>query len=130
MSEQKNSRYSVNGSFAEYALAQADFLGRIPTNLGFVEAAPILCAGVTTYRGPKETATRPGEWVVISGAGGLGHIAIEYAKAMGPHVAAVDPGQEKAALAKSSGPRSPSTPGPKTRPARYRSRSAGRMECW
>jgi propanol-preferring alcohol dehydrogenase len=101
--EQKNSGYSVNGSFAQYALAQADYLGRIPENLSFVDAAPILCAGVTTYKGLKETQTRPGEWVVISGAGGLGHVAIQYAKAMGMHVAAVDLGPEKMALAKKLG---------------------------
>jgi propanol-preferring alcohol dehydrogenase len=102
--EQKNSGYSVNGSFAQYALAQADYVGRIPKNLSFVDAAPILCAGVTTYKGLKETNARPGEWVVISGAGGgLGHVAIQYAKAMGLHVAAVDLGPEKASLARSLG---------------------------
>ena len=102
--EQKNSGYSVNGSFAQYALAQADYLGQIPKNLSFVDAAPILCAGVTTYKGLKETNARPGEWVVISGAGGgLGHVAIQYAKAMGLHVAAVDLGPEKAALSRSLG---------------------------
>src|SRR5437016_842193 len=97
--EQNNSGYSVNGSFAEYAVAQADYLGRIPESLSFVDAAPILCAGVTTYKGLKQTDTRPGEWVVISGVGGLGHIAIQYAKAMGLHVVAVDLGPEKMALA-------------------------------
>ena len=101
--EQKNSGYSVNGSFAQYALAQADYLGRIPTNLSFTDAAPILCAGVTTYKGLKETQARPGEWVVISGAGGLGHVAIQYAKTMGLHVAAVDLGPEKMALARQLG---------------------------
>jgi propanol-preferring alcohol dehydrogenase len=101
--EQKNSGYSVNGSFAQYALAQADYLGRLPKNLSFVDAAPILCAGVTTYKGLKETGTRPGEWVVISGAGGLGHVAIQYAKTMGMHVAAVDLGPEKTALARKLG---------------------------
>src|SRR5215469_6075707 len=102
--EQKNSGYSVNGSFAEYALAQADYVGRIPKNLSFIDAAPILCAGVTTYKGLKETNTQPGEWVVISGAGGgLGHVAIQYAKAMELHVAAVDLGPEKAALARKLG---------------------------
>src|ERR1700687_5927738 len=101
--EQKNSGYSVNGSFAQYAVAQADYLGRIPKNLSFVDAAPILCAGVTTYKGLKQTNTRPGEWVVISGAGGLGHVAIQYAKAMGLHVAAVDLGPEKMALARKLG---------------------------
>lgn len=101
--EQNNSGYSVNGSFAEYALAQADYLGRIPDRVPFVDAAPILCAGVTTYKGLKVTDTRPGEWVVISGAGGLGHIAIQYAKAMGLHAAAVDLGPEKMSLARQMG---------------------------
>jgi propanol-preferring alcohol dehydrogenase len=101
--EQKNSGYSVDGSFAQYAVAQADYLGRIPENLSFVDAAPILCAGVTTYKGLKETETRPGEWVVISGIGGLGHVAIQYARAMGLRVAAVDLGPEKIALARKLG---------------------------
>jgi propanol-preferring alcohol dehydrogenase len=100
---QQNSGYSVNGSFAQYAVAQADYLGRIPENLSFVDAAPILCAGVTTYKGLKETDARPGQWVVISGVGGLGHVAVQYAKAMGLHVAAVDLGPEKMALAKKLG---------------------------
>jgi propanol-preferring alcohol dehydrogenase len=101
--EQQNSGYSVNGSFAEYALGQADYLGRIPKSLSFVDAAPILCAGVTTYKGLKQTGARPGEWVVISGVGGLGHVAIQYATAMGLHVAAVDLGPEKMALARKLG---------------------------
>ena len=81
-------------------MAQADYLGRIPKNLSFVDAAPILCAGVTTYKGLKETDTRPGELVVVSGVGGLGHVAIQYAQAMRLHVAAVDLGPEKTALAR------------------------------
>jgi len=101
--QQQNSGYSVNGSFARYALGQADYLGRIPKNLSFVDAAPILCAGVTTYKGLKEIQAHPGEWVVISGAGGLGHVAIQYAKAMGFHVVAVDLGPEKMALARKLG---------------------------
>src|SRR6476619_4607729 len=100
---QQNSGYSVNGSFAQFCLAQADFPGRIPDQLSFVDAGPILCAGVTTYKGLKETDARPGAWVVISGVGGLGHIAVQYAKAMGLHVAAVDVGPEKMALARKLG---------------------------
>lgn len=100
---QQNSGYSVNGGFAEYVLAPAAYVGRLPNNLGFVEAAPILCAGVTTYKGLKETDTGPGEWVVISGIGGLGHLAVQYAKAMGLHVAAVDVAEEKLALARKLG---------------------------
>jgi propanol-preferring alcohol dehydrogenase len=84
-------------------VAQADFLGRIPDQLSFVDAGPILCAGVTTYKGLKETEARPGEWVVILGVGGLGHIAIQYAKAMGLHVAAVDLGEKKLELARTLG---------------------------
>src|SRR5215471_8691961 len=101
--EQKNSGYSVDGSFAEYAVAKADYLGLIPRQLSFVDAAPILCAGVTTYKGLKEAGVRAGEWVVISGAGGLGHVAIQYAKAMGLHVAVVELGTEKTRFAKELG---------------------------
>ena len=100
---QQNSGYSVNGSFAQFALGQADYLGRIPDKLSFIDAAPILCAGVTTYKGLKQTQARPGEWVVISGVGGLGHVAVQYAKAMGLHVAAIDIGPEKLALARKLG---------------------------
>src|SRR5215471_6271165 len=100
---QQNSGYSVNGSFAEYALAQADFLGRIPDQLSFVDAGPILCAGVTTYKGLKETEARPGEWVVISGVGGLGHVAIQYAKAMGLKVVGLDIAEDKLQLAREAG---------------------------
>lgn len=100
---QKNSGYSVNGSFAEYALAQADYLARLPEKVSFADAGPILCAGVTTYKGLKETQARPGEWVVISGVGGLGHVAVQYAKAMGLHVVGVDLGSEKLQLARKLG---------------------------
>ncbi len=69
----------------------------------FAELAPILCAGVTTYKGIRETEARPGEWIAISGIGGLGHLAVQYAKAMGLHVAALDIGEEKLALARRLG---------------------------
>lgn len=101
--QQQNSGHSVNGSFAEYALADANYLGRIPGNVSSTQVGPILCAGVTTYKGLKETQARPGEWVVISGVGGLGHVAVQYAKAMGLHVAAIDIGAEKLQLARSLG---------------------------
>jgi len=100
---QLNSGYSVNGSFAEYALADPNYVGRLPKSLDWGPAAPILCAGVTVYKGLKETEVRPGEWVAISGIGGLGHMAVQYAKAMGMHVAAVDVHPEKLGLAKSLG---------------------------
>jgi propanol-preferring alcohol dehydrogenase len=97
--EQQNSGYSVNGSFAEYALADADYLGRIPKELSFADAGPILCAGVTTYKGLKETEARPGEWVCDFWRRRFGAHAIQYAKAMGFHVAAVDVGDDKLSLA-------------------------------
>jgi propanol-preferring alcohol dehydrogenase len=100
---QHNSGYSVNGTFAEYAIGSADYVGRLPAKVDFSAMAPILCAGVTTYKGIKETDTRPGEWIAISGIGGLGHIAIQYAKAMGLHVAALDVTEEKLALARRLG---------------------------
>ena len=96
---QQNTGYSVNGGFAEYALANAAYVGHLPANVGFVEIAPILCAGVTVYKGLKVTDTRPGNWVVISGIGGLGHMAVQYARAMGLNVAAVDVDDAKLELA-------------------------------
>src|SRR6202044_1544300 len=100
---QHTSGYSVNGTFAEYAIGSVPFLARLPKDCNYAEMAPILCAGVTTYKGIKETEAKPGEWIAISGVGGLGHVAIQYAKAMGLHVAAVDLGPEKMALAKKLG---------------------------
>ena len=100
---QHNSGYAVNGSFAEYAIGAAAYVGRLPANPDFAQLAPILCAGVTTYKGIKQTEARPGEWIAISGIGGLGHVAIQYAKAMGLHVAALDVTEEKLALARSLG---------------------------
>lgn len=101
--DQQNSGYSVNGSFAEYALADPNYVGRIPAGLEDGPAAPVLCAGVTTYKGLKETEVKPGEWVLISGVGGLGHMAVQYAKAMGMHVVAVDIHPDKLALARQLG---------------------------
>jgi propanol-preferring alcohol dehydrogenase len=100
---QHNSGYSVNGSFAEYAIGSAAYVARLPARSDFAALAPILCAGVTTYKGIKETEARPGEWIVISGIGGLGHVAVQYAKAMGLHVVAVDVGDDKLALARALG---------------------------
>ena len=100
---QHNSGYSVDGSFGEYAIGTAAYVGRLPRNPDFVRLAPILCAGVTTYKGIKETEAKPGEWIAISGIGGLGHVAVQYAKAMGLHVIALDVAEEKLALARSLG---------------------------
>lgn len=101
--EQQNTGYSVNGGFAEYVLADPGYVGHLPRNVGFVEIAPILCAGVTVYKGLKMTEARPGDWVAISGIGGLGHMAVQYAKAMGLNVAAVDIDDAKLELARELG---------------------------
>lgn len=101
--EQENTGYSVNGGFAEYVLADPNYVGHLPGRLEFSPAAPILCAGVTVYKGLKETEARPGDTVVITGVGGLGHLAVQYAKAMGMHVVAVDISDSKLALARSLG---------------------------
>lgn len=82
--------YTRNGGFAEYVVADPNYVAHIPKGLGPKEAAPLICAGITTYKGIKETGAKPGEWIAISGAGGLGHLAIQYAKAMGLKVCAVD----------------------------------------
>jgi propanol-preferring alcohol dehydrogenase len=100
---QHNSGYSVNGAFAEYVVGSAAYVARLPERPDFVAMAPILCAGVTTYKGIRETDTRPGQWLAISGIGGLGHLAVQYAKAMGLHVVALDVTEEKLALARSLG---------------------------
>jgi propanol-preferring alcohol dehydrogenase len=100
---QRNSGYSVNGSFAEYAIGASQYVGRLPPNVDFAEIAPILCAGVTTYKGIKETEAKPGHWLAISGLGGLGHIAVQYGKAMGMHVVGIDVSDEKLALARHLG---------------------------
>lgn len=100
---QQNSGYSVNGSFEEYAVADAAYVVRIPARLEPAAVAPILCAGVATYKGLKVTGARPGQWAVISGVGGLGHLAVQYAKSMGLHVAAVDTAADKLELARRLG---------------------------
>ncbi|WP_226658647.1 alcohol dehydrogenase AdhP [Pseudalkalibacillus hwajinpoensis] len=101
--EQQNAGYSVDGGYAQYCKADADYAVKIPDNLSFEEVAPIFCAGVTTYKALKVTEAKPGQWVAVYGIGGLGHVAIQYAKAMGLHVVAVDTHNEKLTLAKDLG---------------------------
>ncbi|MFQ6548464.1 alcohol dehydrogenase AdhP [Aestuariibius sp. 2305UL40-4] len=100
---QQNTGYSVDGGYAEFVRADANFVGHLPDNLEFGTASPVLCAGVTVYKGLKETEVRPGQWVAISGIGGLGHMAVQYAKAMGMHVVAVDVADDKLDLARALG---------------------------
>ncbi len=100
---QENTGYSVNGGFADYVVADPNFVGHLPKNIEFNEIAPVLCAGVTVYKGLKVTDTKPGDWMVISGIGGLGHMAVQYAKAMGLNVVAVDIDDAKLDLARRLG---------------------------
>uniref|UniRef100_A0AC34FLU6 Enoyl reductase (ER) domain-containing protein n=1 Tax=Panagrolaimus sp. ES5 TaxID=591445 RepID=A0AC34FLU6_9BILA len=89
-SNAQNSGLHRNGTFQEYALVTATEAPKIPAGVDLAKVAPILCAGVTVYRGLKESIVRPGEIVAINGAGGgLGSLAIQYAKAMGMRVIAV-----------------------------------------
>jgi len=95
--------YTRNGGFAEYILADPDYVAHIPKGLAATEAAPLICAGITTYKGIKQTEAKPGQWITISGCGGLGHLGIQYAKAMGLLVCAVDVDDAKLAHAKKLG---------------------------
>lgn len=101
--DQQMTGYTVDGGYADYVLADANYVGHLPDGLEFGPAAPVLCAGVTVYKGLKETEARPGQWVAISGIGGLGHMAVQYAKAMGLNVIAVDVSEEKLKLARKLG---------------------------
>jgi propanol-preferring alcohol dehydrogenase len=91
--------YTQNGGFADYLLADPGYVAHIPAGLDPIQAAPLICAGITTYKGIKEAQVKAGDWIVISGAGGLGHLAIQYAKIMGLQVCAVDIDDGKLALA-------------------------------
>ena len=95
--------YTRNGGFAEYILADPDYVAHIPMGLTPQAAAPIICAGITTYKGIKQTGARAGDWIAISGIGGLGHLAVQYSKVMGFQIVAIDIADDKLALAKQLG---------------------------
>jgi len=101
--EAKFGGYTSNGGFADYILADPNYVAHIPAGLSAIEAAPLVCAGITTYKGLKQTEAKPGQWVAISGVGGLGHLAVQYAKAMGLLVCAIDIDDNKLAHAKRLG---------------------------
>ena len=90
------SGYTVDGSFQQYAIAKAAHVARIPKECDLAAISPILCAGITVYKGLKESGVKPGQTVAIVGAGGgLGSLAQQYAKAMGLHTIAIDTGDDK-----------------------------------
>lgn len=98
------SGYTVDGTFQQYAIAKAAHVARIPPECRLDEVAPVLCAGITVYKGLKESGARPGEFVAIVGAGGgLGSMALQYAKAMGLRTIAIDGGEEKGKSCKELG---------------------------
>jgi propanol-preferring alcohol dehydrogenase len=100
---QQNSGYSVDGAFAEYAVASARFVVPVPEGISAVDAAPLSCAGVTTYKALKIARIVPTERVAVFGIGGLGHLAVQYARLMGALVTAVDVEADKLDLAETLG---------------------------
>lgn len=97
--QQYNNGYAVAGGFSEYMLADARFAVPVPEGITALDAAPLTCAGVTTYAAIKNARVVPGETVVIFGIGGLGHLAVQYARLVGAKVIAVDVTEEKLELA-------------------------------
>jgi alcohol dehydrogenase, propanol-preferring len=101
--EQKNMGYSIDGGFGEYAVAYARYVVKVPDGIDPFDAAPLTCAGVTTYKAIKVAGTRSANLVAVFGVGGLGHLAIQYAAIAGGRVIAVDIHDEKLALARELG---------------------------
>ncbi|CAL5872165.1 uncharacterized protein PFLUO_LOCUS6423 [Penicillium psychrofluorescens] len=102
--EQQLSGYTVDGTFQQYAIGKAAHVSKLPEEVPLDAVAPILCAGITVYKGLKESGARPGQTVAIVGAGGgLGSLAQQYAKAMGLRVLAIDGGDEKRAMCEKLG---------------------------
>ncbi len=100
---QQNSGYSIDGAWAEYALASGAYVGKVPDGIDPFEAAPLTCAGLTTYKAVKVSGARPSDLVAIFGVGGLGHLALQYAQIAGAQVVAVDLVDEKLQMAKDLG---------------------------
>jgi alcohol dehydrogenase, propanol-preferring len=100
---QQNSGYSVDGAYAEYALADDRYVVAVPDAVSSFDAAPLTCAGVTTYKAVKVSNLCPGETAVVVGVGGLGHLALQYAKIFGGRVIAVDLEDAKLDLARRLG---------------------------
>lgn len=101
--QQQNTGYSIDGCYAEYAKASAGYVGIVPAGVDPFDAAPLSCAGVTTYKAVKVSGARSSDLVAIFGIGGLGHLALQYAKIAGATVVAVDISSDKLAMAKRLG---------------------------
>ena len=94
---------SGDGGYAQYLVAPAVAVARVPDGMPFAEAAPLLCAGVTTFNALRNVGARPGDLVAVQGLGGLGHLGVQYARAMGFDVMAIARGAEKGGFAKQLG---------------------------
>jgi propanol-preferring alcohol dehydrogenase len=95
--------YSIDGGFGEYAVAYGRYVVRVPDGIDPFDAAPLTCAGVTTYKAVKVGGVTPGDRVAIFGIGGLGHLAVQIARSFGAEVIAIDVSDEKLAFARSLG---------------------------
>jgi propanol-preferring alcohol dehydrogenase len=100
---QLNMGYAINGSFAEYAVGYARHVVRVPEGVDPVDAAPLTCAGVTTYKAVKVSEARSSDLVAVFGVGGLGHLAVQYARITGASVVAVDVNDARLATARELG---------------------------
>jgi propanol-preferring alcohol dehydrogenase len=100
---QRFTAIAFDGGYAEYMIAPATALAFLPTGISFVDAAPMLCAGVTTFNSLRNAGARPGDVVAVQGIGGLGHLGVQFARAMGFHVVAISRGADKAAFAEQLG---------------------------
>jgi alcohol dehydrogenase, propanol-preferring len=101
--QQKNTGYGIDGGFGEYAVAYARHVARVPEGVDPLDAAPLTCAGVTTYKAIKVAGTRSSDLVAVFGVGGLGHLALQYAALAGGRVIVVDLIDEKLELARELG---------------------------
>ena len=100
---QLNMGYSINGSFAEYAIGYARHVVRVPDDVDPLDAAPLTCAGVTTYKAVKISGAGSSSLVAVFGVGGLGHLAVQYARAAGSSVVAVDVNEARLETARELG---------------------------
>jgi propanol-preferring alcohol dehydrogenase len=94
---------SFDGGYAEYLVAPQEALARVPDRLSFEEAAPLMCAGITTFNALRHSGARPGDTVAIHGIGGLGHLAVQFADKMGFRTVAINRNRDKEDLARGLG---------------------------
>jgi D-arabinose 1-dehydrogenase-like Zn-dependent alcohol dehydrogenase len=103
LNEHLTTGVTFDGGYAEYLVAPASGLAAVPEGLGAVDAAPLMCAGVTTFNCLRNTGARPGDLVAVLGLGGLGHLGVQYAAKMGFRTVAIARGADKAEFAKKMG---------------------------